>query len=102
MTLAYTPPVASNRATVAVAIVCSIVMVIDTSIVSIVVSANRNPNPATSSVLFFILVAIFLFSNYWFFRYANTFNTPKITGLNIFSLTQMDSEGSSDSLSPYF
>ena len=86
MTLAHTSPEASYRATMALAIICSILMVLDTAIVSILVSVERYPTTATSSILFFIFVGAFVFSNYWFFKYTNTISTPKTTGFTVISL----------------
>ena len=81
MTLARIPPEAGYRATVALAIICSFLMVIDTVIVSILVSTNRYPPTTTSSVVFLILVAVFLFSSYWFLRHTNQVAKPKTKGI---------------------
>ena len=72
MILAHLLSEPSNRAILAFGIICSILMVGDTIIVSIVLSIKQYPNPSTSFVLFITFVALFLFGNYWFLRYTNS------------------------------
>jgi hypothetical protein len=61
---------ASTRAVVTLAIICSIVMVVDSIFVNITLSIGQDLGVHVNSVLFISFVAFFIISNYSFLKYT--------------------------------
>ena len=70
MGLAFLQGRASTRATVTLAILCSIVMVVDSIFVSIILSVGQDSDVLVNSVLFISFVAFFIVCNHSFLRYT--------------------------------
>lgn len=70
MSLAFLLGKASTRAVVTLAIICSIVMVVDSIFVNISLSIGQDPGVHVNSLLFISFVAFFIISNYSFLKYT--------------------------------
>jgi hypothetical protein len=57
---------------------CSIIMIIDSILISIITSIPKGPDPLSNSMIFTVFVAFFIFSNYIFLRHHKKASTNNL------------------------